>query len=131
MTGVLLDTSAYSALRRGLPAALAVIRNSDEIVLNAVVLGELRAGFLGGGSPQENERLLRSFVSSRRVRVVSVDPQTSAHYAEIKAALQVAGTPIPTNDVWIAASAAQHGLAVATLDQHFERVAAIRVQRIG
>lgn len=130
MTGVLLDTSAYSALRRGLPAVLELVRNSDEIVLTPIVLGELRAGFLGGLRPQENERILRRFLSSQRVRVVSIDQQTSAHYAEIKGALKAAGTPIPANEVWIAASAAQHGLPVVTLDQHFERIAAIRVQRL-
>lgn len=130
MTAVLLDTSVYSALRRGLPAVLEVVRNCDEVVLNPIVLGELRAGFLGGGRPQDNERILRSFLLSPRVRVVSIDQHTSAHYAEIKAALKAAGTPIPTNDVWIAASAAQHGLPVVTLDQHFERIALIRTQRL-
>ena len=109
---------------------LDVVRNCDEIVLNPIILGELRAGFLGGGRPQDNERTLRSFLSTPRVRVVAIDQQTSAHYAEIKSALKAAGTPIPTNDVWIAASAAQHGLPVVTLDQHFERIAAIRVQRL-
>ncbi len=130
MIRVFFDTSAYSALRRGLPTALEVVRNCDEIVVNPIVLGELRAGFLGGGRPQQNERLLRDFVARSRVRMVPIDQQTSEHYALIKSRLKVAGTPIPTNDVWIAATASQYGMAVVTLDRHFERIDVIQVTKL-
>ncbi len=39
--------------------------------------------------------------------------------------LKSKGTPIPTNDIWIAASAMQHGLALASLDNHFTQVAGL------
>jgi tRNA(fMet)-specific endonuclease VapC len=40
----------------------------------------------------------------------------------IKAALRTSGRMIPDNDIWIAASAMQHGLTLATRDQHFQAV---------
>jgi tRNA(fMet)-specific endonuclease VapC len=53
------------------------------------------------------------------------DAEASRHYAEIVVDLRRAGTPIPTNDVWIAAIAAREGALVVTYDPHFERIARV------
>jgi len=119
---VLLDTSAYSALMNGQAMTAGVVREAEEIFLNAVVIGELLAGFARGQRRQRNERQLSEFLDETRVNVVDVDDDTAVRYAAIHSVLRAAGTPIPTNDMWIAASAMQHGLRLLTLDHHFEKI---------
>ena len=122
MTRILADTSAYSAFFRGHAGIKALFQKVDEIAVSPVVLGELRAGFLAGAHRRKNERELELFLKSARVSVTPVDEDTSACYAAIVHGLRVAGTPVPTNDIWIAASAMQHGLLVATTDRHFAKI---------
>jgi predicted nucleic acid-binding protein len=87
-----------------------------------VVLGELRAGFLKGNRLTENLSELDQFLASPRVAVVMVDEETAERYAVIFESLRRAGTPIPTNDIWIAASAMQSGSILLTTDPHFHEV---------
>ena len=122
MSRLLLDTTAYSAMRRGDRRLVAPLAEASEIVLTSVVVGELVYGFVGGRLEEQNRRLLREFLESDRVRVVSVDEETAERYAAIRDYLRKKGTPIPTNDLWIAASAAQHGLKLLCLDRHFKEV---------
>ena len=119
MTRILADTSAYSAFFRGHPGVKALFQKVDEIVVNPVVLGELRAGFMAGAHRRKNERELDLFLRSSRVSVASLDEETSGCYAAVVHGLRIAGTPVPTNDIWIAASAMQHGYAVFSFDKHF------------
>ena len=122
---VLLDTSAYAALMSGHAAVRDTVREADEIYLNAIVLGELLGGFTRGSRRAKNERQLSEFLESPRVSVIDVD--TSGRYAAIYDTLRTAGTPIPTNDMWIAASAMQYGLRLLTLDSHFKHVPQVLV----
>lgn len=128
MTRILVDTSAYSAFKRGIEAIAEELRNAGEIFVSSVVLGELRAGFAHGNSPERNESELRAFLSLPRVRMVSIDDATSVWYATIYAHLRRVGTPVPSNDLWIAATAMQHGLIVLTRDAHFRLVPEIVVR---
>ena len=91
----------------------------------AVTLGELRFGFLGGAHRTRNETELSEFLAASPVEVVPVDDAVARCYAEIVADLKRAGTPIPTNDAWIAACAAHTGSTVLTSDGHFEQIARI------
>ncbi len=125
---ILLDTSAYSAFFRGHPEAVELVRRADTISLNPVVLGELLAGFRAGARARHNRGLLDELLDSPRTAVVSIDEETSDFYAEVHSSLREAGTPIPTNDLWIAASAMQHGLRLVTSDRHFERVGQVAVE---
>ncbi len=122
MTRVLLDTSAYSVFLRGHADVKLVLQVAEEICLSPVVLGELRSGFLRGTRRRENESTLLTFLASPRVRVVTVTEDTAECYAAIHHYLRSAGTPIPTNDIWIAASAMQHGLRLLTMDTHYRRI---------
>lgn len=122
MRGVMLDTSAYSAFMRGHPEVKLALQQAEEISINPVVLGELRAGFMRGRHRKKNERELRNFLSSPRVSVVDMNEDTAERYAVILNSLWSAGTPIPTNDIWIAASAMHHGLRVLTTDAHYQSV---------
>jgi tRNA(fMet)-specific endonuclease VapC len=131
MKRLLLDTSAYSALLRGHEEIEKHIRRAKDICINPIMLGELRAGFAGGRQARKNEGYLQRFLSSPRVTILSIDAETSERYAFILNALREAGTPAPTNDIWIAASAMQHGLAVLTTDSHFLRISQVIVYHIA
>jgi tRNA(fMet)-specific endonuclease VapC len=122
VTRILLDTSAYSAFRRGHPEILAAVQEAGEIYVNATVLGELKAGFRGGAHRAKGDKGLADFLASPRVSVLSIDEASSDFYSTIVGSLRERGAPIPTNDVWIAASAMQHGLRVVTTDAHFSTV---------
>lgn len=128
MTRLFVDTSAYSALLRGDTRVRDALRSADEIRVNPVVLGELLAGFLGGRNRKKNEAELRRFMGSPRVALVPIDEQTAERYALVVASLRRRGRPIPSNDLWIAASAAQHGLRLLTLDAHFLEVEQVLVE---
>ncbi|MBI3794317.1 MAG: type II toxin-antitoxin system VapC family toxin [Nitrospinae bacterium] len=118
----MLDTSAYSEFIRGNEDAKKRIQEADGIFLSPVALGELLAGFVSGKNEKANRAILEQFLSSPRVRVLNIDGETSERYANIVRHLRESGTPIPTNDVWIASSAMQHGLKVLTSDAHFQKV---------
>jgi tRNA(fMet)-specific endonuclease VapC len=107
---------------RGHAEVKLAVQGADEIHLTPIVLGELMTGFFKGKDRRKNERELQVFLESPRVNVVNVDAETAQRYAVIVSALRKAGTPIPTNDIWIAASATQHGLRVATTDAHYSRI---------
>jgi tRNA(fMet)-specific endonuclease VapC len=117
-----LGTSAYSNFRRGNEEIAALLDRADLVGVPAIVLGELRTGFLLGSRPQDNEADLDVFLANPVVEVLAVDAETSRHYAEIVIELRKAGNPVPTNDVWIAATAARHGASVLTCDEHFQRI---------
>ena len=90
--------------------------------LTPVVIGELLFGFPGDRLGPQNRDLLRAFVESPRVGVLALDGETAERYALIREYLRQQGRPIPVNDLWIAASAAQHSLRLVTLDDHFTQV---------
>ncbi|NOT22459.1 MAG: type II toxin-antitoxin system VapC family toxin [Nitrospiraceae bacterium] len=127
MSRVLLDTSGYSAFMRGDAVVKEMLQTVDAVYVNSVVLGELRVGFLRGRTRQKNEERLRQFLASSRVSIVAVDDETAERYAVILDALWTAGTPIPTNDIWIASSAMQYGLTVITTDAHYLKIPQILV----
>lgn len=122
MSRILVDTSAYSAFMRNHADAVTLLREAEQIFLNATVIGELLGGFRAGRHRAKNESELERFLASPRVGILDIDEDTAQRYAEIYAALRSAGTPIPTNDLWIASSAMQYGLQLLTLDIHFSRV---------
>jgi predicted nucleic acid-binding protein len=124
---ICLDTSGYSAFKRGHDGALAVVQRAAEIVLPGVVLGELLAGFRIGSRERSNRRELDAFMESPRVRVAPLDFETAQRYAEILPYLRERGTPIPTNDIWIAATAMEWGLRILTTDPHFGRLPQVSV----
>lgn len=131
MSTYCLDTSAYSNFRRGNDEVATLLDQAELVGVPAVALGELRTGFLLGGKRRRNEAELGAFLDNPVVQVLPVDAETSRQYAEIVAELRKAGTPIPTNDIWIAATAARNGATVLTCDAHFERVGRVGSIVIG
>ena len=117
-----LDTSAYSQFQRGHHGVVALIDAAEWVGVPAVVLGELRTGFALGSRPLENEGLLARFLANPSVHELPVDGAVCRHYAYIVVSLREAGTPIPGNDIWVAATAARAGATVLTFDDHFRVV---------
>lgn len=122
MSRYCLDTSAYSRYRRGGGRVVELLDRAEWIGVPVVTLGELRTGFLLGGQSERNEAELLDFLSNPVVEALEFDAEVSRHYAEIVVDLRRSGTPVPTNDVWIAAAAARVGATVLTFDNHFERI---------
>jgi tRNA(fMet)-specific endonuclease VapC len=127
MSRVTLDTSAYAAFKRNHAEVVGRLRRAREIHVPTIVLGELLGGFEAGTRTLRNRDELQLFLESPRVRVVSITAETAERYAVIYASLRAAGTPIPTNDLWIAASTMEHGTELVTLDRDFGHVAQILV----
>ncbi|MFN0166010.1 MAG: type II toxin-antitoxin system VapC family toxin [Bryobacteraceae bacterium] len=125
---VALDTNAYVALHRGDTSIHEVLRLSDFVGVPAVVLGELCSGFRQGTRGPENKAQLARFLAKPSVQVLPITAETALRYAEIDFYLRTRGRPIPRNDVWIGASAIEHGLHLLTLDHHFLDIPLLLVQ---
>lgn len=128
MNEAVLDTSAYSELYRGHPGVRDAMRRLDRVVMSPIVLGELRSGFLGGRRPRANLEELERFLSEPRVEIVPIAAGTAERFATIVVPLRRVGRALPSNDLWIAASAMEHGLKVLTLDRHFLEIPQILVE---
>lgn len=122
MTGLLLDTSAYSAIARRHPGIVKLLGSAPLICLSVIVVGELVDGFRGGNRQRINEAELDLFLQGSRAKLLPLDRGTADCYGEIKNSLTRRGRPIPTNDIWIAAGAMQHGLRLVTTDRHFREI---------
>ncbi len=117
-----LDTNAYRLIMDGEPNAVRLARTAERLLMPVPVLAELRFGFLNGTKGRENEATLLRFLDRGRVEVLPCDEETAVRYAELKLQLKKQGTPIPLNDVWIAALVLQHQAMLFTRDSDFERI---------
>ena len=122
MSRYCLDTSAYSHFKRGDRAVVELIDTAEWVGVPAVVLGELWSGFLAGGHLERNAADLAEFLANPVVHEIPIGREIARLYAEILTALRRGGTPVPTNDVWIAAAAAHSGTSVLTYDGHFQSI---------
>jgi tRNA(fMet)-specific endonuclease VapC len=122
MRRIIIDTNFYVAFKKREDAAVATLKKADYIAVSTVILGELLAGFRCGSREKQNREELDLFFDSPRVDLLSVDEETAEFYAQVFADLKQRGRPIPTNDLWLAASAMQHGLSLATYDDHFSGI---------
>jgi tRNA(fMet)-specific endonuclease VapC len=120
MKKVLIDTNIYSLAMKGDQTIIENLRKIDQIGISIISIGELFSGFKGGVREEKNKEELNLFLDSPRVSIHPVDVQTADFYASILNNLKSAGTPIPINDIWIAACAFQHGYKLFTKDKHFD-----------
>ena len=117
-----LDTNRYVDLCKGVEATVRLVSVAEVVLLPFVVVAELRAGFAFGRRTAENEKVLRRFLLKEGVSVLYADDQTTHHYAAAYRQLRHQGTPIPTNDLWIAALVLQHNLRLHDRDGHFDHL---------
>ena len=122
MKKILIDTNIYSHAMRGDHDITELLKKVETIGISVISIGELFSGFKAGSRETENHTELEFFLDSPRVVLYPIDIVTADYYAEILSNLKKAGTPIPTNDIWIAAAAFQHGLKLFTKDVHFSFV---------
>ena len=118
-----LDTNRYVDLMRGDAEVRALVEAARTVLVPFVVVAELRAGFAVGAQGRGNERFLQRFLSKPGVEVAYATDATTHHYAALYRQLRQQGTPIPTNDLWVAALVTEHGARLCTRDAHFEKLA--------
>jgi len=122
---LVIDTSVVVAVLRRVSGLKERLRNAEELLVPLVALGELEYGVNLATPPERQREAVRTFMESATLLLPTA--RTAAEYGRIKAALKSAGTPLPENDVWIAAFAAEHSLPLATRDAHFAHVAGLTV----
>lgn len=122
MRPVLLDTNAYASFKRNERAIVEIIQHAESISISPIVIGELMVGFDGGSKAKQNKIELQQFLESSRVVIYSITLDTSHFFSQIFHSLKSKGKPIPTNDLWIASQALEHGCVVCTYDKHFDFV---------
>jgi tRNA(fMet)-specific endonuclease VapC len=119
---VLIDTNAYSLYRMEHSLIVRKIADSESILVSPVVLGEILFGIRNGSRFEHNMSLLTRFLEHEAVEVVPIAEVTADRYARVASQLRRQATPIPANDMWIAAQAMEHGAELVTSDRHFERI---------
>ncbi|NQT93568.1 MAG: type II toxin-antitoxin system VapC family toxin [Lentisphaerae bacterium] len=129
MRKVLLDTNAYTGLLQGDEDVLDSLGRAETVFMSVFVLGELYAGFRGGDNEAKNRAQLDDFLQRPTVRILSATQETSDIFGTIKHRLRLAGTPLPINDVWIAAHATESGSHLVTYDKHFADVSGLLLWR--
>ena len=119
---VLLDTNRLSDALAMVDEVTDLLETVEEIYVPVIALGEIRAGFLRGRRAAKNETRLQWFLSQNGVSTLGVDASVSHRYAGVHHALRTLGRPVPTNDLWLAAMAIEHGLSLYTRDAHFTHI---------
>ncbi len=120
-----MDTNAYSAFKAGDGAVKRLLEEAEQIIVPVVVIGELMAGFMQGNRLSANTAELDEFLRQAGIVVHEISTADAHRYASLVKALRVAGTPVPVNDVWIAAVALAEGARVLTRDAHFQKLPGI------
>jgi len=122
MKRLAIDTNIYVAFKNNDADVVDVFRACDVIGVDIAVIAELYAGFSLGSKEAKNRRELETFLNAPRVDVLTHDVETAEYYAMIVKKLKAKGKPIPTNDIWIAANALKHGMALYSFDRHFDEI---------
>jgi tRNA(fMet)-specific endonuclease VapC len=122
---ILLDTSAYVGFKVGVNEVVQIVTAAERILFSPVVLGELMFGFRNGARFAENMVELEKFLRHDAVELIQIGKTTADRYSRIAAYLRQQGTPIPTNDIWIAAQTMECGAELITSDRHFEKVSGL------
>ena len=126
MKKIILDTNAYTRLLTGEEDVLDVIGTTETVYMSIFVLGELHAGFAGGTKERGNKDTLNRFLLKPSVKILNATSETAEVFGVLKQDLKKAGTPLPINDVWIAAHALETGSILITYDGHFKKIAGMR-----
>lgn len=127
MRKILLDTNAYCAFMAGDQEILQAISKADCVYMSVFVRGELYYGFRGGTKGRQNRQWLEQFTKKATVQILDATDTTAQIFGDIKYALRKAGTPIPVNDVWIAAHTKETGATLVSYDEHFKSVPTLRL----
>lgn len=122
---LILDTSGYVGFKTGNSEIVEFLTRASIILISPIVLGELMFGFINGDRFKQNMEELDMFINHEAVEDIPIGKITADRYSRIAAQLKRQGTPIPTNDIWIAAQAVEHGAELVTMDRHFEKISGL------
>ena len=126
-----IDTNVYTALMRGDTGVYHKLRHARKIFLPAAVVGELIYGFRHGTRYEENRKQLEAFLSEDFVEFLPIDLATCDRFGIVASNLRSKGTPIPQNDIWVAAQALQSGTELLSFDAHFKEVDGLLFTQLG
>lgn len=127
MKNIILDTNAYSFLQKGDSSINKVILSSSKVYVSVVTLGELYRGFEIGNKELQNNNRLNMFLKGKNIEIAEINIKTAKIYGKISGLLKRQGTPLPINDVWIAASAIEKDLVLVTYDKHFLKIPKVKL----
>ena len=117
-----IDTNTFSYAKRGNLSAQSILKKAEEILISPIVIAEILIGFKLGSKEEQNKNEFYEFLDSLRLSVFEIGEMTAEHYSNIFLQLKKSGKPIPTNDIWIAASAMENGMPLATFDKIFTNI---------
>jgi tRNA(fMet)-specific endonuclease VapC len=120
MPDIAIDSNAYVAYQANDVRAVQLVNGATRRILPAPVLGELYFGALNSGRPASNQKILEQFL--RTCDLALPDAAVCQRYGQLRVALRRNGTPLPVNDVWIAAICLELSIPLMTRDQHFIHV---------
>ncbi|MFT5366078.1 MAG: tRNA(fMet)-specific endonuclease VapC [Candidatus Latescibacterota bacterium] len=124
---IVIDTNAYVAYMQGDQNVFAMFGVAERTLISVIVLGELYAGFQGGTKYLENKKRLEQFLQKSTAQIIQITQDTSEIFGRIKNQLKINGTPIPLNDIWLAAQSIETGSVMVTYDQHFTHISELRL----
>ena len=122
MRPILIDTNAYASFKKNEAPIIEIIQQAELIIISPIVIGELMVGFESGNRAKQNKIEFQKFLESSRTIIHPITVDTSQFFSQIHGILKSKGKPIPTNDMWIASQALEHGCVVCTHDKHFRYI---------
>ena len=129
---IILDTNVLIRYFKNDEPLSEMIERSSEVVVHPVVYAEYLSGLdETTAAGKSSRRLLEEFLDHPSVATCSLTPTTGIYYAKIYRHLKSVGKMLPKNDIWIAASALEHGWEVYTHDRHFELVPMLQLMTLG
>ena len=121
---MIVDTNALSAIADEQPGIRDVLQRAILVAIPVIVLGEYRFGILQSTRRSHYHKWLRENLPG--FRILNITEETAKHYAGLRLELKHGGTPIPSNDLWIAALCREHSLPLLSGDRHFDIVNRLR-----
>lgn len=129
MLTYMLDTNICIYVMKTYPSAVREKFNvlAEQLCISSITLGELHYGAEKSARRAENLTAIEHFAA--RLEILPFGHKAAAHYGQVRAELERAGTPCGPHDMQIGAHARSEGLIVVTNDmQEFARMPGIRAE---
>ncbi len=121
--GVLLDTTVFVATESG--RAIHGLDPDQSVAISVVTVAELKAGVLAAADTATRAQRMATVDLAGSLPCLPIDEYVADAWAALRVGVAEAGRRVNVNDLWIAATAIRHGLAVATQDGDFDALAQI------
>jgi predicted nucleic acid-binding protein len=121
----LADTSVFIARETGRPIDIAAL--PERLAVSVITIGELRAGVLVASDAVIRDRRLDTLTAALSLEPIPIDVEVASAWARLRLALRDAGSRMPLNDSWIAATAMALDVPIVTQDEDFPTLAGLDV----